>query len=181
MYALVGRATGDWLTLLAAAADSVGRDPAGDSWVDQHQGALTILVLAAMLLGTLLVIVPQLLRARQRALEMHHDEIMTALGKGHPMPPGPDDRSRAAGRTALLVPMVAICAAATVTCFLSAFRPDSTFSVTLAVWSVAGVVSLAAITGGVALMGRLAHLQNGVDIDEDAEATLGKEREESKG
>jgi hypothetical protein len=34
-------------------------------------------------------------------------------------------------------------------------------AVSLAVWCVSGVVSLAAITGGVALMGRLAQLESG--------------------
>ena len=36
----------------------------------------------------------------------------------------------------------------------------------MAVWCVAGIVSLAAITGGVALIGRLAQLQTG---DEEGE------------
>jgi hypothetical protein len=39
------------------------------------------------------------------------------------------------------------------------------FSVALAVWTVAGIVSLAAITGGVALIGRLAQLRTGEDDD----------------
>jgi hypothetical protein len=58
--------------------------------------------------------------------------------------------------------MVTVCAAATVTCFLVSFRSENTLSVTIAVWVVAGVISLAAVTGGVALLGRLAH----VDSDE---------------
>ena len=37
------------------------------------------------------------------------------------------------------------------------------FSVTLVVWAVAGIVSLAAITGGVALLGRLAQLESDVE------------------
>jgi hypothetical protein len=136
-----------------------------ESFVDKYSGALTVLILAGLMLGTLLIIVPQLLRARQRNLEMQHTEHMAALEKGQLLP-SHDDRSRAAGRTASLVPIVVICAAAIVTCFLSAFKADYVFSVTLAVWSVAGVVSLAAITGGVALMGRLAQLQNGIDQDD---------------
>ncbi|MGE3807834.1 MAG: hypothetical protein AB7K24_24485, partial [Gemmataceae bacterium] len=74
--------------------------------------------------------------------------------------------SRLAGRTATLVPMVVMCAAATVTCFLVAFHSEHAFAVGLATWCVSGVVSLAAITGGVALMGRLAGLQAG-DEDDD--------------
>jgi hypothetical protein len=61
----------------------------------------------------------------------------------------------------MLVPMVVIISAATVTCFLVAYKSDNLFAVTLAVWCVAGVVSLAAITGGVALIGRLAQLTSG--------------------
>jgi hypothetical protein len=178
MFVDVDRASNHWPGFLLADVSSALHDPAVESFVDRHSGALTILALAALLMLGLLILVPQLLRARQRLLEMHHAQVMAALEKGITLP-GPDDRSRAAGRTALLVPMVTICAAATVTCFLSAFRPDSVFSVTLAVWSVAGVVSLAAITGGVALMGRLAHIQHGMDpdADRDAEAELPPEKE----
>jgi hypothetical protein len=63
--------------------------------------------------------------------------------------------------------MVVVCAAGAVTCFLAAYRPEYLFSVALAVWSVAGVVSLAAIMGGVALMGRLAQLQAGLEDEAD--------------
>jgi hypothetical protein len=63
--------------------------------------------------------------------------------------------------------MVVIISAATVTCFLVAYKSESLFQVTLAVWVVAGVVSLAAITGGVALIGRLAQLQSGVGEEEE--------------
>src|SRR5262249_34380842 len=119
-----------------------------DAFLDKYSGALTILVLTGLVLLTLLILVPQLLRARQRTLEMQHTELMAALEKGQVLH-RPDDRSRAAARTTVLVPMVALCAAGAVTCFTSAFKPDSVFSVTLTVWSVSGVVSLAAITGGV--------------------------------
>ena len=61
----------------------------------------------------------------------------------------------------MLVPMVTVISGATVTCFLVAYRSDHVFSVALVVWAVAGIVSLAAITGGVALMGRLAQLDEG--------------------
>jgi hypothetical protein len=131
----------------------------------QHSGELMILALTIILLGTLLILVPQLLRAHQRSVELAHTEHMRALDQGLPVP-RIDERSLFAGRTALLVPMVTVCSAATVTCFLVAYRDDLVFSVSLAIWSVAGVVSLAAITGGVALLGRLAQLQNGSDQDE---------------
>ena len=68
----------------------------------------------------------------------------------------------------MLVPIVTVISAATVTCFLVAYRSEQVFAVALAVWAVAGVVSLAAITGGVALMGRLAQLHSGLDeLDEE--------------
>jgi hypothetical protein len=124
------------------------------------------LVLAAMVLGTLLVIVPQLLRAHHRAMEMQHAEHLRALEAGQTPTPY-DVRSRSAGRAAALVPMVSVCSAATVTCFLVVYKPDYLFAVSVAVWTVVGVVSLAAITGGVALMGRLAQLDAGVSDEED--------------
>jgi hypothetical protein len=135
-----------------------------EPFLERHSVALTVVASTALVLGTLLVLVPLLLRARQRALEMRHAERMRALEQGLPAP-APDERSWAAGRTAVLVPMVVVCAASAVTCFLAAYQPDSLFSVSLAVWSVAGVVSLAAITGGVALMGRLAQLGSGEEDD----------------
>src|SRR5262249_1821715 len=91
---------------------------------------------------------------------------MKALENGFPLPVE-DDRARVAGRMALLVPMVVLIAAATVTCFLAAYRQEQVFTVSLAGWVVAGVVSLAAITGGVALIGRLAQLQAGEKDHED--------------
>ena len=139
------------------------------TFVEQHSGALTILVLSALILGTLLILVPQLLRSHQRTLEMLHTEHMKTLEQGLPMVPS-DDRSLAAGRIAMLVPMVVIISAATVTCFLVAYQAaDHMFAVTLAVWCVAGVVGLAAITGGVALMGRLAQLGSAEEQPEDEE------------
>src|SRR5262245_35966693 len=124
---------------------------------ERHSNELMILTLAALVLGTLLILVPQLLRANHRLQEMRHAEVLLALEKGHPLPPH-DERSRAAGRTASLVPMVAVCTAGTVTCFLVAYRSENVFAVSLAVWVVAGLVSLATITGGVALLGRLSQL-----------------------
>jgi len=143
-------------------------DDSPKEFLDVHSGELTILVLAAMMLGTLLVLVPHLLRSHQRALEMKHEERMRALERG--IEPQPDDeRSRYAGRTAALVPIAAVCAAGTVTCFLAAYKYENLFSVTLAVWSVVGVISLAAITGGVALMGRIAQLNSGILEEEEEE------------
>jgi uncharacterized membrane protein YbhN (UPF0104 family) len=136
------------------------------SFVELHSGALTILVLSTLVLGTLLILVPQLLRAHQRTLEMQHTERMRALEQGLSVPAF-DERSRATGRVALMVPTIVLCAAATVTCFLVAYGSENLFAVTLGVWCVAGVVALAAITGGVALMGRLAQLSSG---EEDEEA-----------
>ncbi len=133
-----------------------------DRILGQHSGELTIFFLSALVLLTLLILVPQLLRAHHQNREMEHAERMRALEKGH-TPPPVDERSRAAGRTASLVPMVVICAAGTVTCFLVAYKTENMFAVSLSVWAVAGVVSLAAITGGVALMGRLAQLHQNSD------------------
>lgn len=130
--------------------------------LEKHSSALMILVLTALVLGTLMVLVPQLLRARHRFLEMQHQEHLKALDVGQLLPQV-DERSRAAGQTAVLVPSVVVCASATVTCFLVVSRSEQLFSVSIAVWSVAGVVSLAAITGGVALMGRLAQLHTETD------------------
>src|SRR5438552_134105 len=137
-------------------------------FLEKHSRELMILLMAALVLGSLLVLVPQLLRAQQRAREMQHTELMRALEQGKIIR-RVDDRSRFAGRTAALVPMVVVCAASVVTCFLAVYNAENLFSVSLAVWSVAGVVSLAAITGGVALMGRLAQLQVG-EVDDDPPA-----------
>jgi hypothetical protein len=130
-----------------------------DPFLEQHSGELTILVLAVMLLGTLLVIVPQLLRVHRSSQEMLHAERMRALEQGIDLPQS-DDLAVLAGRTAFLVPIVVVCVAGTVTCFLVAYRSESVFTVALLVWIVTGVASLAAITGGVALMGRLAQLHS---------------------
>ncbi|MBY0522888.1 MAG: hypothetical protein K2R98_05800 [Gemmataceae bacterium] len=137
-----------------------------DHVLERHSSELMILVLSAMVFGTLVVLVPQLLRAHHHAQVNLHTEYMRAVEAGQPLPRR-DDRSRAAGRATALVPMVVVCTAGTVTCFLAAYKTESLFSVALAVWSVAGVVSLAAITGGVALMGRLAQLELGRDDEEE--------------
>src|SRR4051794_300806 len=134
--------------------------------LQQHSGELTILILAAFILGTLLIVVPQLLRASQRTQEMQHIEHMKALENGQALSPI-DPRMRAAGRTTSLVPMVICCAAATVTCFLATYKSEQVFAVTVTVWAVTGLVSLAAITGGVALMGRLAQIDAGLPDEEE--------------
>jgi hypothetical protein len=139
--------------------------PVGEA-LEKYSGALTILVLSTLVLGTLLIVVPQLLRARLRIREMEHLERMQSLEKGHSLVPE-DEGSTSAGRVALLVPSVVIISAATVTCFLVTYRSEFLFSVSLAVWCVAGVVALAAITGGVALLGRLAQLHAGVPEEEE--------------
>ena len=131
--------------------------PDTKTFVEAHSSELTILILSGLVLGTLLLLTPRLLRTRMHSLEMEHQERMKALEQGL-IPPMYDHRSVAAGRTAFLVPMVVFITAGTVTCFLTAYRDEHLFHVTLAVWSVACIVSLAAITGGVALMGRLAQL-----------------------
>ncbi len=128
-------------------------------FVERNSGGLMILILFITLVGTLIVLVPQLLRAHLRKAEMQHAEHMRAIEQGRSVPEV-NESARLAGRTAMLVPMVVVCAASTVTCFLVAYRSDSVVAVALAVWSVSGIVSLAAITGGVALMGRLAQLQS---------------------
>jgi hypothetical protein len=144
-----------------------------DQILHQHSGELTIAILGALLFVTLLILVPQLLRSHQKSLELQHTEHMRSLEQGLPITRS-DDRSILAGRTALLVPIVAICTAGTVTCFLAAYRSELIFSVALAVWSVAGIISLAAITGCVALLGRLAQLQS-TKQEEDFETNpLGK-------
>jgi hypothetical protein len=132
-------------------------------WMDlleRHSGELTILLMFLVTILALIIIVPQLLRAHLRKLELSHQEHMRALEQGIPVPLS-DDSSRVAGRATMLVPIVVVISAGTVTCFLVAYRSDNVFSVALAVWTVSGVVCLAAITGGVALIGRLAQLKAG--------------------
>src|SRR5262249_41896105 len=125
--------------MLVLFADAAGN---ADTFISRHSGELTILLVIALVMLTLLILVPQLLRAQHRTQEMQHEERLRALEQGLALP-RPDWRSLAAGRTASLVPMVVVCAAGTVTCFLTVKGSESLFAVTLAVWSVAGVVSLA--------------------------------------
>jgi hypothetical protein len=135
---------------------------------EAHSGELTILVLILMVLTTLMVIAPQLLRAHMRKAEMAHLEHMKALEQGQTLPVD-DDRNRMAARLALLVPLVVMISAGTVTCFVIVKGSEQVFTVSLAIWVVAGVVSLAAITGGVALLGRLAHLDSEAEEEEISE------------
>jgi hypothetical protein len=144
-----------------------------DEFLKQHSGELTILLLSAMLFVTLLLLVPHLLRSHLKTMEMQHEEHMRALEQGIALPRG-DDRSLFAGRTALLVPIVSICTAGTVTCFLAAYKVENVFSISLAALSVAAIVSLAAITGCVALLGRLAQLESDVQDEEFSENPLKK-------
>jgi hypothetical protein len=137
--------------------------------LQEHSGELLILLLSCLILVTLLILTPFLLRHNHRKAEMRHREHILALEKGVSVTPE-DDRTRAAGRTALFVPMIVMISAAAVTCFLISFRPDNLFAIALAVWVVAGVVSLTAITGGVALIGRLAQIQARQEDDEDEPA-----------
>jgi hypothetical protein len=136
-----------------------------DIFLAQHSGELLILVLAALLLTALLILVPQALRTFHHTRELQHAENMRALEQGQRVPP-PDAVARAAGRTATLVPIVAIGAASTVTCFLVSFKSEQIFSVALAIWCVAGVLSLFAITGGITLMARVAHLASEEDEEQ---------------
>jgi hypothetical protein len=136
-----------------------------NEFIRDHSGELLILALACILLGTLLVALPQLLRMNLRRNEMWHEERLQSLEKGLPLPRD-DDRARLAGRIALLVPMVVMIATATVTSFLVVYKSENLFAVSLGIWVVGGIVSLAAVTGGVALMGRLAQIQAG-EIEEE--------------
>ena len=139
-----------------------------NEFVKDHSGELVILSLTCLILATLLVVVPQLLRVSMRKMEMWHEERLRAIEKGLPLPPD-DDRSRLAGRTAMLVPMIVMISAATVTSFLVVYKSENLFAVALSIWVVAGVVSLAALTGGVALIGRLAQIQAGEKDDDEVE------------
>src|SRR5882724_205378 len=137
--------------------------------LQEHSGEMLILALSCVIVLTLLAVLPFLLRHNHRKAEMRHREHMQALEKGHPLPIE-DDRARSAGRTALFVPILVMMAAAAVTCFLvSTHATENLFAVSLAVWVVAGVVSLTAITGGVALIGRLAQIQARVEDEAEEE------------
>src|SRR5689334_11607384 len=99
---------------------------ASQLFLDQNSGKIMILILSLLVIAALLILVPQLLRARHRFLEMQHAEHMRALEAGQQLPPT-DERARAAGRAAALVPMVVVVTAGAVTCFLAAFNPGDLF------------------------------------------------------
>ncbi len=141
-----------------------------NEFVKEHSGELLILALAAIIVTTLLFALPQLLRANSRKNELWHEERLKSLEKGLPLPLD-DDRARLAGRIAMLVPMVVMISAATVTSFLAVYKTENLFAIALSIWVVAGLVSLVALSGGVALMGRLAQIQAGEkdDIEEETE------------
>jgi len=136
--------------------------------IDLHSKEITLVVLIILVLATLMVLVPQLLRAHLRKVEMSHLENMKALEAGQKISMA-DDRSILAGRLSLLVPMVVMITAGTVTGCLAIYNSDQIFPVSLAAWVVAGVVSLASITGGVALVTRLAHLDDEVPEEQEDE------------
>ena len=54
---------------------------------DAHSGEILILILASLVLGTLVILVPRLLQSHHRVVEMQHAERIKALEKGHPIPP----------------------------------------------------------------------------------------------
>ena len=137
-------------------------------FLKEHSGEFLILAMTALLLLGLLIALPQFVRASMRKAEMFHLERIKSIEKGLPAAPMEDDRSRQAGRTAMIVPTVVMISAATVTSFLVIYKAESLFAVALSIWIVAGTVSLAAITGGVALIGRLAQIQAG-DKEEEEE------------
>jgi hypothetical protein len=139
-----------------------------NEFIKEHSGELLILALTCFILVTLLIVVPQLLRVNMRKMEMWHEERLKSIEKGLPLLPD-DDRARLAGRTAMLVPMIVMISAATVTSFLVVYKSENLFAVSLGIWVVAGIVSLAALTGGVALIGRLAQIEAGEKDEDDEE------------
>ncbi len=134
--------------------------------LQEHSGEVLIFALSVLIVVTIVIVLPFVLRHNVRKAELLHDEHVKALEKGMTVPID-DDRARVAGRTALFVPMVVMLAAAGVTCFLVSTHTENLFAVSLAVWVVAGTVSLTAITGGVALIGRLAQIQARQEDDEE--------------
>ena len=70
-------------------------------FMNTYGSSLTIVLLTAMGLITLLILVPRLLQARRETHARQHLERMKALEIGQ-TPPHIDERSVAAGRTAFL-------------------------------------------------------------------------------
>ena len=141
-------------------------------FLERYSSEVAIVILGAMVMATLLVLVPKILRAQQKLQEDRHVERQKLLEKGLPLQ-FEDSRTRAAGRTASLVPIVSVIVAGTVTCFLVAYRSESLLSVAIVVWSASGVVCLFAITGGIALLGRLAQFAAGATDEDESPKTGG--------
>src|SRR5205807_2787789 len=76
-------------------------------FLKDHSNEIMIICLVAMVMTTLIVIIPKLLRWHQRMQELRHAERLKGIELGLSMPP-PDDRFKAAGRTAIVVPSVAV-------------------------------------------------------------------------
>ena len=70
---------------------------AGDAFLKAYSGELMILVLFVLVVIALIILVPQLLRAHLRKVEMLHTEHLKALEQGLAVPPM-DEKARAAGR-----------------------------------------------------------------------------------
>src|SRR5207245_9779442 len=107
----------------------------------KHSSEQTIRDLSWQVRHTLLLLAPQLLRSHLKVVEIQHAEHMKALEKGISVRVL-DDRSLFAGRTALLVPIVSVCTAGTVTRFLAAYKVDMLFSVSLVVWAVSRILGV---------------------------------------
>src|SRR5689334_10467679 len=108
-------------------------DETARTFLEAYSSQLMLLVICAMVLLAVLVLGPQVLRARQRTAEMQHEEQLRALELGQVLP-RTEERSVYAGRTAALVPMVVVIAAGTVTCFLATSKSENLFAVALTAW-----------------------------------------------
>src|ERR1700722_6358658 len=97
-------------------------------FLKEHSGELMILTLVCLLLITLVIVVPQLLRANLRKNEMEHEQRLKPIERGIPLPPD-EDSARFVGRTAMLVAMVVVISAATVTRFLVVYKSEYVFPV----------------------------------------------------
>src|SRR3954453_6956548 len=86
--------------------------------IEFHSRELTLLSLILLVLVTLIILVPQLLRAHLGKMGMMNTEHLKGLEKGEKLP-NVDARARPAGRLSLLVPMVVMITAGTVTSFLA--------------------------------------------------------------
>jgi uncharacterized membrane protein len=158
-----------------ALADRVNESTAWEVYLQQYSGGIIALVLTAMVLLGLLILIPQVLRSHQRTAELQHTERMKALEAGQKLPQENALRN-AAGRTAVIVPAISVCAAAAVTCYMVVNKSDNVIALALTVWIVTGAISLAAITAGVALMGRLAQLDEPMEEENQPQMNTDKHR-----